>query len=608
MFNLDLLRKSWRTLCGNQRGNIAILFAATAIPLLLVMGGAIDVARFARYKADLANTVDAAALALGRQGQDYTEAQATTFVEDYVAALQVGDDRFSIEGFDVDKTDNGYIVSAAGSMQTVFLPLGSMAKKGGAIMKMDMNIVAEVVHSSNRLEVALVLDVTGSMNCGNTLSSSCTGNWSNPGSSSRIVALRSAANILVNMLMTQDMTDPNMVKIGVVPFEGTVNIGSTYAANPPWWVDWNNQAQAYWNGRNFGKYNFSTGSACTTGLSCKYVGHKWLFDQLAQANSSMSWAGCVEMRREPHDNLDTTPDTAQPDTLFVPFFWPDEPDRYATNQYKTSPADTRYNNNYSSSNSSWYNYTYHNNYLNDKISPSAGSSRPANAQLHPLKYKYTNSSNKADWHSDQFSDATSFPYSAGPNRGCPQAIVPLTNQKSSITGLLNNLIAYPAMGTFIPNGLVWGWHIVTPNEPFTQGVAPGDEYYDKTVKAIVLFTDGDNSVTGASNHNSSYFSGYNYVSQDRLGTTSSASTATDDLDAKTAALCANVKNDGPENQKIRLYTVTFGSLSSSSLNLMRNCATVDKGQPLHYHAPSTSELEDIFRQIGEDLSEIHLAM
>ncbi len=608
MWLVGLIWKSWRALLADGRGNIAILFAAVSIPILLVMGGAVDVARFARYKVDLSNAVDAAALALARQGQEYNEADATAFVEEYVATLRDEDDQFSVEGFDVVKTDNGYIVTAAGSMKTIFLPLGKMTDGGGAIMKMDMNIVAEVVHSSNRLEVALVLDVTGSMNCGNTLSSSCTGNWSNPGSSSRIVALRSAANILVNMLMTQDVTDPDMVKIGVVPFEGTVNIGSTYAANPPWWVDWNNQAQAYWNGRNFGKYNFSTGSTCSSGSSCKWVGHKALFDQLTQADSSMSWAGCVEMRREPYDILDTTPDTAQPDTLFVPFFWPDEPDRYASNQYKTSPADTRYNNNYSSSNSSWYNYTYHNNYLNDKTSPSAGSSRPANAQLYLLKYKYTNSSNKADWHSGQLSDATSFPYSAGPNRGCPQAIVPLTNQKSAITGLLNNLIAYPAMGTFIPNGLVWGWHILTQNEPFTQGVAPGDEYYDKTVKAIVLFSDGDNSVTGASNHNDSYFSGYNYVSQGRLGTTSSASTATDNLDAKTAALCANVKNDGPENQKIRLYTVTFGSLSSSSLDLMRNCATVDKGQPLHYHAPSTSELEDIFRQIGEDLSEIHLAM
>ena len=33
------------------------------------------------------------------------------------------------------------------------------------------------------------------------------------------------------------------------------------------------------------------------------------------------------MRDEPYDMLDTTPTTATPDTLFVPFLWPDEPDR-----------------------------------------------------------------------------------------------------------------------------------------------------------------------------------------------------------------------------------------------------------------------------------------
>jgi hypothetical protein len=181
--------------------------------------------------------------------------------------------------------------------------------------------------------------------------------------------------------------------------------------------------------------------------------------------------------------------------------------------------------------------------------------------------------------------------------------VPLTNQKSTVTGLLSNLIAYPAMGTFIPNGLIWGWHLLTPNEPFTQGVGPSDEYYENTVKAIVLFTDGDNSVTGASNHNESYFSGYNYVSKNRLGTTTSAATATDNLDTKTSTLCTNVKNGG-----IRLYTITFGSISSSSQNLMRNCATLDDGERLYYHAPTTGELQDIFKQIGEDLSEIHLSM
>jgi Flp pilus assembly protein TadG len=590
-----------------ERGNVAILFAAAAVPLLLVMGGAVDLMRFVRHKTELSNAIDAAALALAREGQDYTETQATTFVHDYVNALQVEDDKFSVGEFDVDKTDKGYVVTAKGTMQTIFLPLGKMAQNGSAIMNMDMDIAAEVVHSSNRLEVALVLDVTGSMNCGATLSSSCTSNWSNPGSSSRIVALRSAATTLVNMLMTQDVTDPDMVKIGVVPFEGTVNIGSTYANNPPAWIDWSTQARAYWNGRNF-----STPSGWPANTR---PGHGWLFDQLTQANSSVKWAGCVEMRREPHDILDTAPNTAQPDTLFVPFLWPDEPDRYTSSsssapyQYTSSP-DTRYNSNHSSSSnnststSSSYNYTSLNNYLADKTAVSYGSSRPATAQKYPEKYKYTNSSNKAVWHSGHITAATSFPYSTGPNRGCPQAIVPLTNTKSTVTTLLSNLTAYPAMGTFIPNGLIWGWHLLSPTEPFTQGVAPSSEYFDKTVKAIVLFTDGDNSVTGASNNNKSYFSGYNYVSQGRLGnTTSDTDDATEGLDSKTASLCTNVRS-----ASIRLYTITFGSISTSSQNLMRECATLDKGARLYYHAPSTSELQDIFRQIGEDLSEIHLSM
>ena len=593
------LRDSLRRVRRNDRANIVLLFAVSVIPLLLLMGGAVDFARYARHKADLSNAVDAAALALARVGQEYTEAQAASFVESYVASLRLDDEQFSVNGFNVVKTVNGYRVTANASMQTMFLPIGGLADHGSPVMAMGLNVTAEVVHSSNRLEVVLVLDVTGSMNCGATVSSSCSNNWSNPGSSSRIVALRGAATSLVNMLMTQDTSDPDMIKIGVVPFEGTVNIGSNYVASPPWWVDWSTQAQAYWNGRNF--------DAPSGWPSGTRPGHGWLFDQLHQANSSLSWAGCIEMRREPYDILDTTPDTSLPNTLFVPFFWPDEPDRNSSGEYMSSP-DTRYNNNYSSGTSSYYTYTYHNNYLGDKIAPSAGSSRPANAQKYPEKYKYTNSSNKAVWHSGKLANATSFPYSAGPNRGCPQPTVPLTNSKTTVTNLLSNLVAYPAMGTFIPTGLVWGWHLLTPNEPFTQGVAPDDEDYDKTVKAIVLFTDGDNSVTGASNHNESYFSGYNYVSKGRLGTTSNATTATSNLNTRTEALCANIKNDGPDDHKIRVYTITFGDIASSSQTLMRNCATLDNGEHLYYHAPSTSDLEDIFRQIGEDLSEIHLSM
>ena len=98
------------------------------------------------------------------------------------------------------------------------------------------------------------------------------------------------------------------------------------------------------------------------------------------------------MRNAPYDVLDTTPTTATPDTLFVPFFWPDEPDRYGTttpNQDMTTSAysgapDTRYNSNhgsnYTDTSSNTYNYTYHNNYLGDKRNVPNGTSRPAYAQ------------------------------------------------------------------------------------------------------------------------------------------------------------------------------------------------------------------------------------
>lgn len=245
---LDVLRRFRH----DERGNFFVLFGASAIPLLLVMGGAVDLTRFARYKTDLSYAVDSAALALARRGQDFDTAEAKAFVTKYVAAMLVKgstiptsipftiDGKFTVTDFNVQKTDKGYSVATTASMQTIFLPLGALAKPGMALNSMPMNLFAEAVHSSNRLEVAMVLDVTGSMNCGNSTTGCDTTNWSNPGSSSRIVALRAAANTLVDTLMKDDFTDPDMVKVAVVPFEGTVNIGSAYAENPPSWIDWSN--------------------------------------------------------------------------------------------------------------------------------------------------------------------------------------------------------------------------------------------------------------------------------------------------------------------------------------------------------------------------------
>ena len=200
------------------------------------------------------------------------------------------------------------------------------------------------------------------------------------------------------------------------------------------------------------------------------------------------------------------------------------------------------------------------------------------------------------------------PYEYGPNKGCPRPIYPLVNanSKAAIKTQIDAMIAYWSTGTFIPTGLMWGWHVLSPGIPYTEGTKPGDEFYEETVKAIVLFTDGENDVTDDDNPNKSRYSAFSYVGTTvsgatRLGTSASAAIAS--LDTKTATLCANVKTGG-----IRLYTITFGTLDSGTTTLMRNCATVDEGEPLYYHAPTTAALADIFERIGKDLNRVHLAM
>lgn len=573
---LRQLKDALSRLRWDQSGNVFILFAATAIPLLLVMGGAVDFARYTRYKAELANAVDAAALALARQGAGYTEAQATTFVTNYVNAYPVGDNEFTLQGFDVDLTSNGYIVKADGAMETIFLPLGYFAPSGQGIMSMDLGIVSEVVRGSNQVELALVFDNTGSMAYSAGSNPCGTG-------SDRMSGLKCAAKTLVEDLMDEmNGGVEDKLKVALVPFEGSVNVNVS-SSNPPSWIEWSDESttddanQPYYTGRNFNKKNFSG--------TKRRIGPSWLYGKLG-----VSWAGCVEMRAEPYDVLDTTPTSSNPDTLFVPMFWPDEPD----------------------SSNAW------NNYLEDDKSGNWD-------QIQKNLKKYNKSSpSQIDWHSGK--KDTTYPYWYGPNRGCPRPLTALTNDETTILNAINAMQAQGATGTFIPVGLAWGWHVLSPTEPYTEGIGPEDEDYDKTVKAIVLLTDGENSpsisVTSSSNWNKATFSAYNYpgtavnhnigggdkvrrrLQNLNVNSDPSESTAKTNLDSKTSTLCTNAKNGG-----IRLYTITFGSIAQTTKTLMENCAsTGTDGNPLYFDAPNSNELENIFNTIGEDLSEIHLAM
>jgi Flp pilus assembly protein TadG len=600
------LQNVWRRFRRDERGNVFVLFGASAIPLLLIMGGAVDLARFARYKAELSNAVDSASLALARK-KDFTDDQAKQFVKDYVAAFGIPDEMFAIDedAYIVTPSEAGWSVTANASMQTLFLPLGKLTSAGTGIMEMDLTIAAEAVRASNRLELALVLDNTGSMNCVDTVST-CALNWSNPPADSRIKALKAAADDLVDTLMKDDLDDPDQIKIAVVPFEVMVNVASTGfdVDNPPNWIEWTDIGQAHYNGRNFEKYDVNSSPS-----TLERVGHKWLFNKLkADTGGTVKWGGCVEMRAGDYELSDDAPSPSIADSLFVPFFSPDEPD-------SSSPDNNPSNDSYS------------NDYLDDAINTS-GTDEASKAQRHVQKYSSNSSIN---WQSSDIRTKSGYranmPYEYGPNRGCPQPIVALTPGtaagKTKVKDAIEDMIAYWSGGTYIPTGLIWGWHVLSPGVPYTEGLGEDDEDFENTVKAMVLLTDGDNQVQpGNHTHNRSNYSAYGYVRPftsstspynaapynsasrlDPVGSTPSATDAEATLDTKTAALCEDVKNEGD----IRLYTITFGTLTQATKTMMQNCATLDEGERLYYHAPSSGDLDEIFEEIGEDLSKVHLS-
>jgi Flp pilus assembly protein TadG len=589
-FLCDAVRRMGR----DERGNVFVLFGAAAIPLLLIMGGAIDLARFTRYKAELANTVDAAALALARDHFSYTAAQAKDFVNDYVNAHGITDDKFGITSISVTKLSNGFRVTTDANMKTIFLPLTGFTAGGKPISGMAMDIVSEVATESKRLEVAIVLDNSGSM------------------AGTKLSTLKDAATSLVSMLYDlgdgSSLTDP--VKIGLVPFAASVNVGSTYASAS--WMDTGAK------GTYHGDAMEANGASSVNNFT--------LFSSLKDSSgNAISWGGCVEARPMPYDVQDDAPSTAssptttQKKTLFVPMFAPDEPDNWtcstsscsyngsgSARRYNGAPSGSKNDNNYlpdagttttcgsaSSTNSNWTcaNGTANCNGSNNGRSETvafAGNNLSSKALC-----KYGTSSSKATT-----SSITVGGIPGGPNFMCTtQALQPLTTNESSV---LSKISAMEAEGaTSIVEGAMWGWRILSPGEPFTQGAA-----YDtnETNKVLVLMTDGRNTYYPNSYFTKSWYDTYGYVAMNHMGTTSTnSSTLSGVMDDRTELACTNIKAAG-----IVIYTVGFdisGSDAATALGVLENCASsTDK----FYKADDDEELLSVFNAIGNSISNLHL--
>ncbi len=213
----------------NAKGNVSILVAATLPILVAVAGGVLDYTVAISGKAKLQSMVDSATLyatKLLKEDPEMDEQEITSRAEEYLQSLYQagGGTGFSLASVSVTKSSgsNSVQVSATGRYATTFLRLLS-------IDHMDFPVRSAASFNYPPLEVALVLDNTGSMNFDEN------GNWCSSYSDScnRMGKLKEAARNFIDSLEKNSDGDPNSVKVGIVPYSHYVRIDNSFQ-NADW--------------------------------------------------------------------------------------------------------------------------------------------------------------------------------------------------------------------------------------------------------------------------------------------------------------------------------------------------------------------------------------
>ncbi|MBP0437610.1 pilus assembly protein TadG-related protein [Tianweitania sediminis] len=548
----------------SKSGNIA-LSAAVMLPALVGgVGMAIDYSRLTDARSVLQQSADAAVLAAAKM--PHNDAQRRQVFEQVLRTNSGGDLRISKLDLAIRDTLNEVELTGTATADVDLIFLHQMGQHA-------VTVKASAYQATKNIAVSLVLDNTGSMG------------------QAGIDALKKASHALVSAVESSagDRTDIHM---SLVPFVTAVNIkadgfdeswidkdgkslyngwtflnpalrearrnGERLAALPDNYADEINGVDQACNNQGEGQPAIEKREACQKRADAKVYPHaSKLF-----ALSGTTWKGCVEARPSPYNLSVDAPSAAKPDTLFVPYFAPDEPG------VSTSAGGNDAN-------------TFNNSWLNDAITGA-----DSLVQRSTLKYV------RPDVKTIQEAKGVT----RGPNRSCPTPVTPLTTDLSKIRAGIDAMQFWNGSGTNIPEGLAWGWRMLTPNAPFPQAEAL--QFGDVT-KYIVLMTDGRNVAYGGKNTiNKSDYSSYGFLASERIGGTTDQGKAETKQNEWTLQLCEAVKKTG-----IQIFTVVYNEKDQGVQNMFKKCAT----QPTNFFmADNTTALQAVFARIGANMSVLRL--
>ena len=196
----------------DESGNFIMLFGISIVPILGLTGAAVDYSRASKARAELNAAIDSAALMAARDASKLTDAELTARINNWIKGNLSPDTaaKFGSASITIDRVSRTVNITGHIDVDT------SVAR----VIGQNSIAVSSANQSSwgtKKIELALALDNTGSM------------------AGSKLTALKTATRDLLK-IMQDAVTEPDQVKVSMIPFHTQVRMPTSYKnAN---WLRW----------------------------------------------------------------------------------------------------------------------------------------------------------------------------------------------------------------------------------------------------------------------------------------------------------------------------------------------------------------------------------
>lgn len=611
---------------GDRRGNVAIIFALCLPTLVMVVLGGMDVQRITTVRANLQNALDAATLAAARS--PYVETDDLTEVGLNVLKANLKD----YPGVTINDQDIRFVLNddqtviGEATIQVKTIVANVVLPPYGKILDETLPVGAHSeVKRSMEVEVALVLDVTGSMK------------------GAPLASLKAAAKNFVNIVVQEDQTS-HRSRVALVPYSMGVNLGDDYAAKARGPLQGTTPITAAgWGDPNRSISNISSGDITASNHGLEKDDYVWI-SGVSNASNGLNnrvhrvasvkgdtfrvagfsgrggkgafrrcWASDCRVVVTSRTHTLSTGDwarisgvrgmTSLNNTFQVV--------RLSDDQFSvdlSGPSQSQYSNGtgvvqcgYDGCETRYFVNRY--NELKELSSSTCVSERLWTERYEGELVPTDDTPGLHDWVGRN--------YPADGNRCLSSELTPLTHQVETRGGSkgLNDLIDdYEPVGSTAGQiGIEWGWYAVSPNfnALWPSDSAANDYDVSKTLKVVVLMTDGEfnnpycqgvisrDAPTGGSAGNDRYQIGCSAPNGSPF--------------AQSVALCDAMKRQG-----IVIFTVGFNLSSNTggrgvdtAHEVMETCATT---RDQHFFpANSTDELEEAFVEVGRSITQLRIS-